>query len=71
MTITKAEGYCTPDGKMFATLDEAAGHSYGKRIQEITGQVHFGAKTIIKYSREIAQVLADYNAELDRLERGK
>lgn len=70
--IKKAVGYQTDDGKMFATLDEAAGHTYGQRIKKALGERGagvFGVNTILKHSREIESILRDYNAELDIMER--
>lgn len=71
VSIKKAAGYQTEDGRMFATLNEAAGHAYGKRIKDAIGNRGsgvFGVNTILENSREIEQILREYNAELDRLE---
>lgn len=69
--IKKAVGYQTEDGKMFSTLDEAAGHTYGQQLKEALGKQGsgvFGVGTIIKNSRDVERILAAYNAELDRIE---
>lgn len=74
MSIKKATGYQTDDGRMFATLNEAAGHSFGRRIKEALGSKGsgvFGVNTILDHSREIEKILREYNAELDRLDRGQ
>jgi len=70
MSIKRAVGYQTADGKMFLTLNEAAGHSFGKRIREAMGdrQSHvFGVVKILEHSREIEAILREYNEEMDRL----
>lgn len=70
--IKKAFGYVTDDGKMFANLDDAAGHTYGQQIKKTFGERGngvFGVATILKHSREVERILAAYNAELDRIER--
>jgi hypothetical protein len=72
MSIKKAAGYQTEDGKMFATLNEAAGHAYGKRLKDAIGNRAsgvFGVNTILENSREIEAILRDYNAQLDRLDK--
>jgi len=70
MTIKQATGYQTEDGRMFSTLNEAAGHAYAKRLKMIIGNSSsvFGVGTILEHSREILAILLEYNAELDRLE---
>lgn len=71
MSIKKATGYQTDDGRMFASLNEAAGHLYGKRIKDALGNRGsgvFGVNTILENSREIEAILREYNAELDRLD---
>ena len=70
--IKKATGYQTEDGRMFATLNEAAGHSYGKRIKDAMGARGsgvFGVNSILENSREIEAILREYNAELDKLDQ--
>lgn len=70
--IKKAAGYITDDGRMFASLDEAAEHIYGKRLKEALGRQGsgvFGARTILEHSREIEAILREYNAHRDRLDR--
>lgn len=70
--IKKATGYQTDDGRMFASLNEAAGHLYGRRLKAALGAKGssvFGVNTIIEHSREIEAILRDYNAELDRLDK--
>jgi len=70
--IKKALGYQTEDGRMFATLNEAAGHSFGKRIREAMGDRSshvFGVNKILEHSRDIEAILHEYNAELDRLDK--
>lgn len=72
MSIKKAPGYQTEDGRMFATLNEAAGHSFGKQIKDALGKQGsgvFGVGTILEHSRQIEKILREYNAELDRLDR--
>ena len=72
MTIKKSVGYQTEDGKMFATLDEAAGHTYGRKIKEALGASGagvFGVNTIMKHSREIEAILHEYNRELDAMDK--
>lgn len=74
MTIKKATGYVTSDGKMFASLDEAALHIYGARLRAVLlnkqgGSGVFGVGAILNQSREVSAILQDYNAELDRLDR--
>ncbi len=74
MSIKKATGYQTEDGRMFATLDQAAGHSFGKRLQQILGKNGsrvFGVNTLLDHSQEVESILREYNAELDRLEKGR
>lgn len=69
--IKKSLGYRTDDGKMFATLDEAAGHTYGQQIKAAIGKHGtsvFGVGTVLKFSREIEAILHAYNAELDRID---
>jgi hypothetical protein len=73
MSIKKATGYQTEDGSMFASLNEAAGHMYGKRLKAALGNRGsgvFGVNTILESSREIEAILREYNAELDRLDEG-
>lgn len=70
--IKKSTGYVTDDGKMFASLNEAAEHSYGKRIKDILGQRGsgvFGVRTVIEHSREIAAILNEYNQHRDAIDR--
>lgn len=70
--IKKSIGYQTEDGRMFASLNEAAGHSFGQRIKEAMGKRGsgvFGVNTILENSREIEAILREYNAELDRLDK--
>lgn len=70
--IKKATGYVTADGRMFASLDEAAEHSYGKRIKDVIGTRGagvFGVRTILEYSREIEAILREYNSHRDTLDR--
>lgn len=70
--IKKALGYQTEDGRMFASLNEAAGHSFGQRIKEALGKRGsgvFGVNTILENSREIEAILREYNSELDRLDK--
>ena len=70
--IKKSIGYQTEDGRMFASLNEAAGHSFGQRIKEAMGKRGsgvFGVNTILANSREIEAILREYNAELDRLDK--
>ena len=70
--IRKTTGYQTSDGKMFATLNEAAGHSFGQRIRDAIGPRGsgvFGANTILEHSKEIEAILREYNAEIDRLDK--
>jgi hypothetical protein len=72
MSIKKATGYQTDDGRMFATLNEAAGHSFGKRLKEALGKQGsgvFGVNTVLENSRKIEAILREYNAELDRLDK--
>ena len=64
--IKKAVGYKTEDGRMFASLNEAAGHSFGQRIKEALGKRGsgvFGVNTILENSREIETILHEYNEE--------
>jgi hypothetical protein len=70
MAITRTHGFLTDDGRMFATLNEAAGHLYAKRLKDAIGKAGgvFGVSTILANSREIAEILRDYNIELDRFE---
>ena len=70
MAITRAKGFLTDDGRMFATLNEAAGHLYAKRLKDVIGKAGgvFGVATILANSREIEKILRDYNIELDRLD---
>ena len=70
MAIVKTQGFRTDDGRMFATLNEAAGHLYAKRLKDAIGKNSgvFGVSTILAGSREIEAILRDYNAELDKLE---
>jgi hypothetical protein len=72
MPITQRMGYQTEDGKMFPTLNEACGHTYGTRLKEALrpdgSSGVFGVARILEHSRVVAQVLNEYNAELDRLE---
>ena len=70
--IKKAVGYKTEDGRMFASLNEAAGHSFGQRLKDALGKRGsgvFGVNTILENSREIETILKDYNDEWDRLEQ--
>ena len=70
--IKKSIGYQTEDGRMFASLNEAAGHSFGQRIKEAMGKRGsgvFGVNTILENSREIETILREYNDELDRLDK--
>ena len=70
--IKKATGYQTEDGRMFATLNEAAGHSFGRRIRDAIGKSGngvFGVNTILDHSREIEAILREYNDELTRLDK--
>lgn len=71
MAITRTHGFLTDDGRMFATINEAASHLYAKRLKDAIGKAGtvFGVSTILANSREIAEILRDYNIELDRLER--
>lgn len=72
MTIKKTTGYQTEDGKIFATPNEAAGHSFGKQIKQVIGERGsgvFGVNTVLEHSRAIESILHEYNQELDRLER--
>lgn len=68
--IKKSTAYITEDGKMFATLNEASDHSYGRQLRDAMGvNGVFGIKTILEHSRDIEKILRTYNAELDRLDR--
>ena len=70
--IKKAVGYKTEDGRMFASLNEAAGHSFGQRLKDALGKRGsgvFGVNTILENSQEIEAILREYNSELDRLDK--
>ena len=73
--IKKALGYQTEDGSMFASLNEAAGHSFGQRIWETLQNMgkpssgFFDVETILKNSRELETILREYNDVLDRLDK--
>lgn len=72
MSIKKATGYQTEDGRLFLTLNEAADHAFGKRIKHAIGSRGsgvFGISTVLEHSREIEAILREYNAELDRLDK--
>ena len=71
MKIKKAMGFKTEDGRIFATLNEAAGHTYSSRLKDAIGRQNtgvFGISTLLANSREIAAVLNEYNEELDKIE---
>ena len=70
--IKKAVGYKTEDGRMFASLNEAAGHSFGQRLKDALGKRGsgvFGVNTILENSQEIEAILREYNSELVRLDK--
>lgn len=72
--IKKALGYQTEDGRMFASLNEAAEHSFGQRIWETLQTLGkpssvFDVETILKNSRELETILREYNDVLDRLDK--
>jgi len=66
--ITKAVGYMTEDGRMFRSLNEAAGHKYSAQLKTIVNSPTFGVHKILENSREIEAILRAYNEELDTLE---
>lgn len=67
--IKKAVGYVTDDGRMFANLNEASDHSYGRQLRAVVGgNGVFGVKTILEHSRDVERILRTYNAELDQLD---
>lgn len=67
--IKKAVGFVTDDGRMFATLNEASEHSYGRQLRAVIGgNGVFGVKTILEHSRDVERILRTYNTELDHLD---
>jgi hypothetical protein len=72
MKIKKATGFQTEDGRIFATLNEAAGYTYSNRIKEALGTRNtgvFGVSTVLTYSRELEIILHEYNEAIDSFER--
>jgi len=73
MAIKKAMGFQTDDGRIWPTLNEAAGHIYGKRLKEVLkpsgGSGVFGVNAILENSREVEEILAEYNLELCNIEQ--